>query len=78
MLFFDSLLITTLSCDFRVHRAGSQLKTSRFPAFVWRSDIFSWEPALWTLMSTGADAADDDEVKKKALTFSTLKSDFWA
>ena len=25
-------------------------------------------------MSRGADAADDDEVKKKALTFSTLKS----
>ena len=21
---------------------------SWFPAFVWRSDIFSWEPALWT------------------------------
>ena len=28
--------------------------------------IFSWEPALWTLMSRGADAADDD-VKKKCL-----------
>ena len=26
---------------------------SRFPAFVWHSDIFSWEPALWTLNSQG-------------------------
>ena len=25
-------------------------KHSWFPAFVWHSDIFSWEPALWTLM----------------------------
>ena len=26
-------------------------KLFRFPAPVWLSDIFSWEPALWTLMS---------------------------
>ena len=48
-----------------------------FPAFVWRSDIFSWEPALWTQMSQGADA-DDDDVKKKPLQFSAINSDFWA
>ena len=29
-----------------------------------RVGIISWEPALWTLMSGGADA-DDDDVKKK-------------
>ena len=28
-----------------------ECKFCRFPAFVWRSDIFSWEPALWTLIS---------------------------
>ena len=28
MLFWDLLLLVTLSCEFRVHRAGSQLKMS--------------------------------------------------
>ena len=27
--FFDILLLITLSCDFRVHRAGSQLKSNK-------------------------------------------------
>ena len=26
-------------------------------------EFVSWEPALWTVMSGGADADDDDEVK---------------
>ena len=30
MLFFDNTLLSTLSCDFRVHRAGSQLKRIEF------------------------------------------------
>ena len=32
-------------------------------------EVFSWEPALWTLMSQGADAADDDDVKKSIAIF---------
>ena len=40
--------------------------------------VFSWEPALWMLMSRGADADDDDEVQKKTLQFSAINSDFWA
>ena len=35
------------------------------------SDIFSWEPALWTLMSGGADVNDDDEVKKSIGIFNS-------
>ena len=36
--------------------------------------FFSWEPALWTLMS-GGDVVD---VPKKALQFSAINSDFRA
>ena len=50
-------------------------KHSWFPAFVWHSDIFSWEPALETLNSQEEAEA---EVKKKALQFSAINSDFWA
>ena len=38
-------------------------------------NIFSWEPALWTVMS-GRD--EEEEVQKKSLPFSPLNSDFWA
>ena len=42
MLFFDTL--STLSCEFRSHRAGSQLKN------VWMSDK-SWEPGSFLMFS---------------------------
>ena len=61
--FFDIISIT-LPCYFRCHRAGSQLKTLShskkvvaaflvcFQVFKYTGvNIFSWEPALWTLMS---------------------------
>ena len=60
---------------------GSNLTTWQFqniPGSQLLSDIqtfFSWEPALETLNSQDA---DEEDVKKKALQFSALNSDFWA
>ena len=40
MLFWDILLLITLSCEFRVHRAGSKLKMSERQTGRWEPQNF--------------------------------------
>ena len=65
-------LVLAISDTARQDTCLTSLSVSDIPQGVFC--FFSWEPALWTVMSGGDE--DDDVVQKKSLAFSHRNNDF--